>query len=364
MDLAFHLPINSVSFGQVSVALLREAYRRGHEPFIFHIQENLDLSAQKPDPQFFEWIQKCSSKSLEKYKRDIPIIKLWHLNSSLDSYSKNQILITFYELDQPTSIESNIVDNQAITALTSKFAIESFENAGAKSVRYLPLGFDDANFKRVDKKYFPDDRITFNVVGKFEKRKHHGKILSAWSKRFGNDKKYFLNCAVYNNFFSPEENTAIINKFLEGQKYFNINFLGHMPKNDLYNDFLNAGDIVLGMSGGEGWGLPEFQSLCLGKHAVILNAHSYKDWANEKNSVLVNPSGKITAYDGKFFNEGQAFNQGNIFDFNEDEFISACETAIGRVENNRLNEEGVKLKDRYTYSQTLDVLESFVKEIA
>ena len=363
MELAFHLPINSVSFGQVSVALLREAYRRGYEPFLFHIQENFDLSAQKDDPQFLEWLKSCSSKTLEKYDRDIPVIKLWHMNSSLESYGKNQILITFYELDSPTPVECNIVNNQAITALTSNFSIKVFDEAGSKT-RYLPLGFDDSNFKPTNKKYFSDGRITFNVVGKFEKRKNHGKVLSAWSKRFGNDRRYFLNCAVYNSFFSPEENTAIINKFLEGNKYFNINFLGQMAKNDLYNDFLNAGDIVIGMSGGEGWGLPEFQSLCLGKHAVILNAHCYQDWANDKNSVLVEPEGKIPAYDGKFFIEGQPFNQGNIFDFDEDEFIFGCEEAVKRVEADRVNKEGEKLKDEYTYSKTFDALESFVQELS
>ncbi len=363
MELAFHLPINSVSFGQVSVALLREAYRKGREPFLFHIQDKPDLSAQEADPKFFEWIQHCSEKTINNYSRDIPIVKLWHLNSSLESYSKNQALITFYELDQPTATEINIARNQAAMLLTSKYAIESFEAAGVKC-RYLPLGFDDANFKRLDKKFFPDNRITFNLAGKFEKRKNHGKVLAAWAKKFGNNRNYFLNCALYNNFFSPEENTAIINKFLEGQKYFNINFLGFMPKNTLYNDFLNAGDIILGMSGGEGWGLPEFQSLCLGKHAVMLDAHSYKDWANEKNSVLVSPTEKIPAYDGKFFHEGAPFNQGNIFDFDEDEFISACETAIKRVEENRVNKAGEKLKKKFTYSKTLEALESLTEELS
>lgn len=363
MELAFHVPINSVSFGQVSVALLREAYRRGYEPFLFHIQEKLDLSAQPHDPQFVQWIQSCSSKAMTKYDRDLPIIKLWHLNSSLESYGKNQVLITFYELDEPTPTEVNIARNQAVTALTSNYAIDAFKGSGV-DCEFVPLGFDKDNFKPSEKQYFQDGRITFNLAGKFEKRKHHGKVLAAWAKRFGNDKKYFLNCALYNNFFSPEENTGIINKFLEGQKYFNINFLGFMPKNDLYNDFLNVGDIAIGMSGGEGWGLPEFQSLCLGKHAVMLNAHSYKDWANAENSVLVEPSGKIPVYDGKFFQEGAPFNQGNIFDFNEDEFIAACEEAIKRVETDRVNHAGLKLAEEFTYAKTLDRLEEIVKGVS
>ena len=68
-----------------------------------------------------------------------------------------------------------------------------------------------------------------------------------------------------------------------------------MDKNIVYNDFLNSGDIILGMSGGEGWGLPEFHSVGMGKHAVVLNAHSYKDWADEINSVLIKESGLTTS---------------------------------------------------------------------
>ena len=72
-----------------------------------------------------------------------------------------------------------------------------------------------------------------------------------------------------------------------------------MPKNAVYNDYLNSGDIVIGMSGGEGWGLPEFHSVGLGKHAVMLNATAYKEWATSENSVLLEPSGKIEVYDNK-----------------------------------------------------------------
>ena len=94
--------------------------------------------------------------------------------------------------------------------------------------------------------------------------------------------------------------------------------------------------------------MPEFQSVALGKHAVILNAHGYKSWANESNAVLVNPSSKIEAYDGTFFQKGQPFNQGNIYDFNEDDFISACDLAIKKVESNRINNAGLKLQEEFS----------------
>jgi len=127
-----------------------------------------------------------------------------------------------------------------------------------------------------------------------------------------------------------------------------------MQKNSMYNDFLNSSDIVIGMSGGEGWGLPEFQSVALGKYGVILNAHSYKEWANKDNATLVNPSGKIEAYDNLFFHRGAPFNQGNIFDFNEDEFINACELTIEKVKSQKTNKEGVKLQDQFSSEKMTD----------
>ena len=129
-----------------------------------------------------------------------------------------------------------------------------------------------------------------------------------------------------------------------------------MQKNSLYNDFLNSGDIILGMSGGEGWGLPEFQSTALGKHAVILNATAYKEWANESNAVLVEPNGKEDAADGIFFKKGGVFNQGEIFTFDEDEFIAGCEKAVERYKENPVNTEGLKLQEDFTYAKTVDAI--------
>ena len=49
-------------------------------------------------------------------------------------------------------------------------------------------------------------------------------------------------------------------------------------------------------------------------------------------------------------------NQGQYFNYNEDEFIAGCEEVIKRVENNRVNEEGLKLQTEFTYEKTVDQL--------
>ncbi len=287
--------------------------------------------------------------------------KLWNINGSLSSYSKEQVLLTFYELDSPTNSEINIIKNQKVTLVSSSYTKSIFESYGCENIRHCPLGFDSSSFYKKENNRKDEEKIIFGLVGKLEKRKQHHKVLSAWAKRFGNNPKYMLNCAIKNSFLSDEQNQATLSQVLGGNSYFNINFLNYMPSNILYNDYLNSNDIIIGMSAGEGWGLPEFQSVCLGKHAVILNAHAYKDWANAENSVLVNPSGKIPCYDGFFFNQGTEFNQGNYFDWNEDEFISACEEAEKRFLTDPTNNAGELLAKKFTWSNTTDtILESLL----
>ena len=358
MEFAAHLPVNGLSFGQVSLSILKEFYERGLEPSLFPINE--DVSSFSFDEDFIKWLKNCIKKAPEKHRRDNPSIMLWHLNATaLTTVSSRSLLLSFYELDSPTPAEINIASNFSKLAFTSNYSIETFSEYGVPS-EFIPLGFDSNHFKKLEKKYYDDGRIVFNLCGKLEKRKRHNKIIKAWAKKFGNNKKYHLQCAIHNPFLKNDM-PGLINRILEGQKYFNIQFLDHMRKNTVYNDFLNSGDIVLGMSGGEGWGLPEFHSVAMGKHSVIMNATGYKEWASKENSVLVSPSSKISSVDGVFFNEGAEYNQGKIYDFNEEVFIQGCEEAIKRVEENRVNEEGLKLQEEFTYAKTTDKILDLIK---
>jgi hypothetical protein len=352
MDLALNLPLNNLSFGQISFAIIKNLFEKGYNSKLFPIGNGIDVSAQKADKQLADYIQNSIESAYSTFSRKEKIFKLWHINGSLESFSERQILFSFYELDEPTDTEINIVKNNEKVIFSSKYTCDIFKQYGCNNIEYIPLFFDSNNFKKIDKTYFSDGRITFNLVGKLEKRKNHKKVIQAWAKKFGNNPKYSLQCSIFNPFLKPEDQNNLINSILEGKKYFNISFLGFMQTNEIYNDYLNSGDIIIAMSGGEGWGLPEFHSVAIGKHAVVLDAHCYKDWANEENSTLVNPSQKIEAYDNMFFHKGQKFNQGNIFTFDDEQFIAGCESAIKKYNKNKVNEFGLKLKDKYTIDNT------------
>jgi hypothetical protein len=140
---------------------------------------------------------------------------------------------------------------------------------------------------------------------------------------------------------------------LKGKKYGNINFLPYLKTNSEVNDLMNAVDINLsGLSGAEGWNLPAFNSACLGKWPIVLNSSSHKDWANKKNSILIEPDGSEEAYDNIFFNRGSPFNQGSISNFSKESFYGAIDKAIEK--NKTPNTEGQKLKEEFSYKKTVN----------
>jgi hypothetical protein len=345
MNLIVEAPLNPLSFGNVSYNFLRELYKANVDIAYFPIGEP-DLASFQPSQDFVKWLQKGISIRFDSLTKNLPTLKLWHLNGSDTLRSRNQTLITFYECNKPTNIEKSIASMQTKTLFSSRFASDQFENSDT-----FKLGFDE-DFKITGKSYLKD-RIHFGLCGKFEKRKHTEKVIKTWLKKYGNNNKYLLSCCITNPFFKPEDMQQIISNMLEGKYYSNINFIPWLKTNAEMNEFLNAIDIDLtGMSGGEGWNLPSFNATCLGKWSIVLNGTAHKEWANENNSILVNPNGEQPAEDGVFFKQNSEFNQGTFLTFDENELILAMENAESKV--GQINSCGTLLGQTFTYKTALE----------
>lgn len=355
----FSGPVNSLSFGNVSVNMLREFYKKDLKISFFPIGENLDFTSfDKASNDFQKWVADSVNTRFSTLSKDSPSLKMWHLNGSESRIGRKQYLYTFYECNSPTFAEKNICDIQDKCIFSSTHSKESFENVGCNNVDFVPIGFDNDFFK-TDKEYLKG-KVHFGLMGKFEKRKNTAKILKLWANKYGNNNDYQLTCCITNPFFKPEQMNQVIHQTLEGQRYTNINFLPFLKTNSEYNELLNAIDIDLtGLSGAEGWNLPAFNSTCLGKWSIVLNHTSHKDWATPENSILVSPDGEEEIYDGAFFHKGAEFNQGVLNTFSEESFNKATDTAINKCNN--INSEGEKLKDKFTYENTVNQILNIIK---
>ncbi|MEK6880885.1 MAG: hypothetical protein AABY22_14795, partial [Nanoarchaeota archaeon] len=80
------------------------------------------------------------------------------------------------------------------------------------------------------------------------------------------------------------------------------------------------------------------------------------------NSILINPCQKIPVYDNIFFKQGQQFNQGSFYDFDDQEFINGLDLAIERFQKDRINHTGIKLQEEFSSEKMVNrILEEIEK---
>ena len=354
MKLLVNAPINALSFGNVSVNILRELYKKNIDLIFFPIGEKVELSAyDKIDQDFIKYLQERTNNRFEKIDKNIPSLKLWHIFGSESRYTKNQSLFTFHEVSEVTPIEKNLLNLQDNILVSSNYTKSIFELNGLSNVTYVPLGFD-TDFHLTDRSYLPE-KIHFGLMGKFENRKNSSRIIKTWLKLFGNKPEYQLTCAITNQFLEKSRFQNELLKIMDGKHYNNVNFLPYMQMNSEVNDYLNSIDIDLGgLSGGEGWNLPSFNATALGKWSVVINATAHKDWATKDNSILIEPSSLKDCYDDVFFKKGQSFNQGQFFDISDQEMENAILKSVSYAK--KPNPEGLKLQKQFTYEKTVETI--------
>ena len=354
MKLLVNAPINALSFGNVSVNILRELHKKNVDLVFFPIGDKAELDAyDKIDSEFIKYLQSATNNRYEKINKNTPSLKLWHVFGSETRYTKNQSLFTFHEVSETTLVEKNLLNLQDRIFVSSNYTKNIFELNGINNVTYVPLGFDN-DFHLTNRTYL-QDKIHFGILGKFEGRKNTARIIKTWLKLFGNNPKYQLSCAITNPFLDKARFQNELLKVLEGKQYNNLNFIPYMQTNSEVNDYLNSIDIDLGgLSGAEGWNLPSFNATALGKWSVVLNATAHKDWATKDNSILIEPSSLKDCYDDIFFKKGQAFNQGQFFDITDEEMENAILKSVSYAKT--LNPEGLKLQKEFTYEKTVETI--------
>lgn len=364
MNLNCELIYNSLSFGNVSLGITYELYKRGIAPNIFPISGQVDLSAfDRLDDDFKLYLQSCFNKAPKNFKKTLPSFRLWHINGSWSKISEPSALLTFFELDSLTEAEVNIINSYNKVFVTNTYHKKVFEECGVQCpVIFIPLGFDSIHTKKFNKAYYTDGSITFSLFGKMENcRKRTGKVIKSWIKRFGckpvgEKVKYRLHLHVNNPFFTPEEmNKAFGDVFDNQPPPINVQIYPLVKTQTELVDAYNATNVIIDM-GNEALSLPSLNAAGIGKHMIAHNCMALADWAPKAGATMVNSNSKIIAEDGRFFIKGHPFNQGNVYDFDENEFISACEEAIKKVELNSFNEQGLYLQKEYSFEKGVDII--------
>lgn len=356
MKFNLEIPINSVSLGQIGYGICYELFKRKIKPNIFPIGD-VDLSAFLPDSNFDFWLRSCVQNAQDDFTK-YPTIKHWHLNGSERVVGRGkQILWTPHELSEITPTEAAVCSNFDQVLVTSHYSKDVFKKGGVDT-DVCPNFFDSRHFYEVS---VPQaGKYNWGIFGKLEKRKHTRNAIVAWANKYGGDQDHRLLCQVFNPFLDKAAQGHEINSWFGGNCPWNITFYPFQQRNSDLNTLFNSVDIVIGLSGAEGWNLPLHTCLGLGKHAVVLDATGHKEFANSENSTLLEPSGMEDSSDGIFFHKGAKFNQGQIYNFTQNRAWEGFEKALDKLKTcGKVNVAG-RATQSFTVSKTVDKLLTYV----
>jgi len=358
-NFALEFPLNNSLEAKISKLFLRTVYEiekndLKHENWFLFPTTDVDFSSDYNDEHFNIWLMHQAINGRENYNRNIPSFKIAKLDNCLNSVSYKSNVLSFYELDSPTNSELNSA-RQSKIHFPSSYSKDIFKEKGL-GCSFIPIPFDYFNFSNLETNKEKDDLIVFSIQSEFQAKRHHAKTIKAWAEKYGNNQNYVLQCAINNKALSQPQNKQISEQILKSVgNPSNIKFYTIDHYND-WNRFINNADILISMSGGESFNYYDFNGVAIGKHAIVLNAHSNKDWANEDNCCLVSPTKKAFVYDNLFYLKGHFLNQGSVFDFDVSDFLKACDYAVERLLKNKVNENGFLLQQKYSK-------ESFVNNV-
>jgi len=170
---------------------------------------------------------------------------------------------------------------------------------GFKNVEVVPYAFDLSNYKDRPKinLYSANNKFKFYYIGDLNDRKNLAGIIRAFNSEFCNGEPVSLVIKIRKYGVQPKQLHDAFVKFSQQIKsQLRIHKkLEHYPSeivitadagDDVIHSLHNTCDCFVGLSHGEGWSIPAFESMCYGKTPICSNEGGPKEFidANDINT--------------------------------------------------------------------------------
>lgn len=312
MGINFTTPINKLSFGIVGTCLNHFLREEGVKVSLFPLnQSGLDVV----EPKYITAIQE-SLKNAEYYNPDDTSLLWWHPHDlSLRRSKGKHVGMTIFEVDSftPRELHSlNSIDEIIVNSQWAKQVLE--ENKVRPHIEVVPLGIDPTIF-------FPGpledkEKIIFLSVGKWEIRKGHDLLIQAFNSAFQPTDNVELWCSHHNVFLTENQTREWENYYLTSKLGNKVKFISPINTHSELANLMRVVDCGVFPNHGEGFGLSILELMACGRPSIVTNCAAQTEYLTQENSLLVDPIGKVQAYDGIWFRGNS-----NWYDFRLDDFV-------------------------------------------
>jgi glycosyltransferase involved in cell wall biosynthesis len=346
-------PINDLGYGVASLNLFKALVARGVDVALFPMGDSSSMNA----PPDCHDIIKTAVERAKTFNPLAPSLKIWHQFDLASRIGKGKhFAMPIFELDTLSDIEKHHVGSLDHCIVNSEWARQVVMDQiilGDLGVSVVPLGVDSTIFNMQDVRR-PDKTIFLNM-GKWEIRKGHDVLCTAFNEAFEKNDNVELWMCCHNPFYEPEKNKEWEDYYLNSKLGDKIRII---PRQATQNDvatLMNRADCGVFPSRGEGWNLEALEMMACGKHIIATDYSAHTEFCTAENSRLIAVTDVESAHDGKWFN-----GQGNWAKFGDVQMDSLVIHMRDFHDNNykSINEEGLVTARKFSWANAAQKLES------
>lgn len=280
-----------------------------------------------------------------------PCIKIWHQDNMCQFAGKGlRIGFPIFELDAFNEVELhhlNSLDKIFVCSEWAKSVISNNISIDNQDIHVIPLGVD-RNVFRIPQTPKGETTIFFNC-GKWEVRKGHDALVSAFNSAFSEEDNVELWMMCENPFYSESEQSEWISLYKNSKLGKKIKIIGRVETpEEVYNIMSNTHCGVF-PSRAEGWNLELLEMMSCGKQVIATNYSAHTEFCDKENCILIEPGPQEMAYDGKWFHGkcGQWSSIGS-------QQIQELATAMKKVHNDKspINQAGIDTASKYSWTNS------------
>jgi glycosyltransferase involved in cell wall biosynthesis len=306
MDINLVAPINQLGYGIVGLNILKSLVSAAHDVSLFVVHQG---EANIHDLPLVE----AAQKRAKFYNPKAPSLRIWHAQDLAMQVGKGlHIGFPIFELNAFKADEVHQLRAMDAVFTTSNWGARVLQDIGIRNSFVVPLGVDRSIFSdklpKLERNVSP---TVFMNCGKWEKRKGHDLLVTAFNNAFTRDDNVKLMMHCWSQFLSPP-----MNKGKDGNKDWQLLYekskLGKEGKivltprvgsqHELARLMMQA-DCGVFPSRAEGWNLELLEFMSLGKHVIATNYSAHTEYLNVANSYMINMDEVEPADDGIWFHK-------------------------------------------------------------
>jgi glycosyltransferase involved in cell wall biosynthesis len=347
-------PMNSLGYGIAGQNVLKSLHAKGIDVSLFPIPANMPVSQMDISDDMKTLVSEVIANA-GNYDPMAPSLRIWHQHDLAEHVGRGiQVGFPFFELDRFNARERHHLSLLDRVFVTSEWAKSIVDDQVGGDVKIVPLGVDRNVFNEdIPTTRLEPDYTVFVNAGKWEKRKGHDVLLSAFNRAFSPTDKVMLKLLCHNPFIG-QVNDYWAREYL-GSPLGRAGLIKLEPRltsHEAVAILLKSADCGVFPSRAEGWNLELLESLSVGLNVIATHTTAHTEYLNEGNARLIHCDSKELAEDGIWFH-GQG--QWSALEADQEEQLIAHMREIHRLKQTgglRRNEAGIETAKVFSWENT------------